>query len=92
MKRTGKTLTLSGLLPAKRFGSPIFALPEPILEYSNVLDIKRAWKVKDVRCFLKSDALDMGFTQDCLINFRFQLNTDEMPNRNDWYNAGDFRS
>ena len=92
MKRTGKTLTLSGLLPAKLFGSQIFRDPVTILEYSNVLDITRAWKVKDVRCFLKSNALELGFLEDCLINVRYQMNTDDIPNSNDWYNAGANRS
>ena len=44
MKKTGKTLTLSGQMPKRQFGMEMFRNPHTILEYSNVLDINRAWK------------------------------------------------
>ncbi len=53
MKGTGKTLTLSGTLPPKLFYSQLFRDPHPVLEYSNVLDLTKAWKIKEVKCRLQ---------------------------------------
>ena len=92
MKATGKTLVLSGLLPSKLFGSAVFRDPVTILEYANVLDISRAWKVKSFRCWLKSTVAEMNFLHDCKLAFRYQLNTDDIPNSPDWFNAGDNRA
>lgn len=92
MKATGKRLVLSGLLPAKLFWNPLERDPVTILEYANVLDITRAWKVKSFRCWLKSNVADMGFAGDCKLNFRYQLNTDDIPYAPDWFNAGDNRA
>lgn len=45
MKSTGKTLTLRGTTESFNVGSTDFHL-ENILDYSNVLDINRAWKIR----------------------------------------------
>ena len=92
MKRTGKTLTLSGTLPQKLFYSQLFRDPHPILEYSNVLDLTKAWKIKEVKCWLKSSVDEMGLAADSNINFRYTLATDDIASDQDWYAAGDNRA
>lgn len=93
MKKTGKTLTLSGTLPKRLFGEQLFRNPHTILEYSNVLDITKAWKVKDFKVWILENDKDLGglttgtqFALDC------QLSTDNIPNNADWNNAGDNRA
>jgi len=66
--------------------------PHTILEYSNVLDINRAWRVLDFKAWIQEDTAQLGFTIPGLIGFDVQLSTDEIPNSNDWNNAGENRA
>jgi hypothetical protein len=90
MKKTGKTLTLSGQMPKRAFMQQLFRDPHTILEYSNVLDINKAWKVKDFRCWIQESSF--GQTADAYITVDTQLSTDDIPNANDWNNAGENRA
>jgi|TARA_R110000822_G_C15310385_1_gene492803 hypothetical protein len=92
MKRTGKTLTLSGQLPTRPFASPLSRDPHTILEYANVLDLSRAWKVKDFSCWIQETALEMGLNKLAAIGIDVQLSTDLIPNTADWNNAGENRA
>jgi len=93
MKRTGKTLTLSGQMPKRLFGSPLNRDPHTILEYSNVLDINKAWKVKDFRVWIQENGVEFGATtQPTQFGLDTQLSTDNIPNQNDWNNAGENRA
>ncbi|GAH90431.1 unnamed protein product [marine sediment metagenome] len=92
MKRTGKTLTLSGQMPKRLFGSPIERDPHVILEYANVLDISKAWRVKDFSCWIQQSALVMGITEQTQVGIDVQLSTDDIPNFPDWNNAGENRA
>jgi len=90
MKRTGRTLTLSGQMPRRLFLSPLERDPHTILEYANVLDINKAWKVKDFRVWIQEK--EFGQTEDCYMTVDTQLSTDTIPNTNDWNNAGENRA
>lgn len=93
MKRTGKTLTLSGQMPKRLFGEQIFRNPHTILEYSNVLDINRAWRVVDFHCWIMENDKELGvLTNNTQFGVDVQLSTDDIPNPQDWYNAGDNRA
>lgn len=92
MKRTNRTMTLAGTTPRKLFGSQLFRDPITILEYSNVLDINKAWRIKSMRCWIKDTLQEMSIPSDCNINIRYQLNTDDIPYSGDWFNAGDNRA
>lgn len=93
MKRTGKTLTLSGQMPKRPFSQQLFRDPHTVLEYANVLDINRAWKVKKFSTWIQETATEMGaFTSPFTFGLDVQLSTDEIPVANDWNNAGDNRA
>lgn len=93
MKRTGKTLTLSGQMPERSFGAALQVEPHTILEYANVLDIKRAWRVKDFHCWIQQQGNDFaGQTVGTQFGMNVQLSSDDIPNANDWNNAGDNRA
>tara|TARA_R100001463_G_scaffold9795_1_gene29206 strand:+ start:123 stop:677 length:555 start_codon:yes stop_codon:yes gene_type:complete len=90
MKKTGKTLTLSGQMPKRDFGAQLYRDPHTILEYANVLDINKAWKVKDFRVWIMES--NFGQTADAYFTVDTQLSTDDIPNLGDWNNAGDNRA
>lgn len=92
MKKTSKTLTLSGQLPTRQFGALLYRDPHTILEYSNVLDINKAWKVKDFRCWISGTCNDMGINKESAAGVDVQLSTDLIPNSTDWNNAGENRA
>lgn len=93
MKKTGKTLTLSGQLRKRLFLEQLFRDPKTILEYSNVLDINKAWKVKDFRCWIQETGTELGgITENATFGIDVQLSTDDIPNSGDWNNAGDNRA
>lgn len=92
MKSTGKTLTLSGQLPQRQFGELLYRNPHTILEYSNVLDINKAWKVKDYVCWIAGTCNDMGINKESAAAVDVQLSTDLIPNSPDWNNAGENRA
>jgi len=92
MKLTGKTLTLSGQLPRREFQKPLDRDPHTILEYSNVLDISKAWRVKDFSCWIAETANQMGLTKEAAIGLDVQLSTDDIAVPTDWNNAGDNRA
>lgn len=92
MKRSGKTLTLSGQMPLRNFQTPLETDPHTILEYANVLDINKAWKVKDFRCWIAGTAADMGLNKEVAIGMDVQLSTDDIPNGPDWNNAAENRA
>ena len=87
MKRTGKTLTLSGQLAKRTAGTDIGIDPTTILEYGNVLDINKAWKVVSYRVWLQErTGADLGLTDEAMPTLYTQLNTDYVQ-RPVWYNA-----
>ena len=90
MKRTGKILTLSGTMPPRLFGQQLHRDPHTILEYSNVLDINKAWKVKDFRVWVKES--EFGQTSDGYFTLDTQLSTDNIPNDVNWNDAGENRA
>ena len=93
MKRTGKTLTLSGQMDKRNFTAQLFRDPKTILEYSNVLDLKKAWKVKDFRCWIQETGLELGaITDNATFGIDVQLSTDDIPNPPDWNNAEENRA
>lgn len=93
MKRTGKTLTLSGQMPKRLFGTQLFRFPHTILEYSNVLDINRAWRIKDFKCWIQENDKELGpIGENLQFGLDVQLSTDDIPNDADWNNAGDNRA
>lgn len=92
MKRTGKTLTLSGQMPKRLFGAQLFRDPHTILEYANVLDINKAWKVKDFKVWIQESPLEMGLSDGGYMTVDTQLSTDSIPLQQDWNNAGDNRA
>ena len=93
MKKTGKTLTLSGQMPKRTFTQQLFRDPHTILEYSNVLDINKAWKVKDFKCWIQETGIELGtYTNPFTFGLDVQLSTDDIPNSADWNNAGDNRA
>lgn len=89
MKRTGKTLTLSGQLAKRQAGVDIGVDPTTILEYGNVLDINKAWKVVSYRVWLQErDGASLGLTDEAVMTLYTQLNTDFVqPVGPTWYNA-----
>ena len=90
MKLTGKTLTLSGQMPKRSFNQQLFRDPYTILEYANVLDINKAWRLKDFKCWIQEDGRDLGvMTENATFGLDVQLSTDDIPNSADWNNAGD---
>ena len=95
MKKTGKTLTLSGQMPPRLFGEQLFRNPHTILEYANVLDINKAWKVKDFKCWIQETGNELAkpSTTECgVFGMDVQLSTDDIPYSKDWNNAGDNRA
>jgi len=92
MKRTGKTLSLSGQLPKRTFLQTLFRDPTTILEYANVLDLTRAWKVKDFKCWIQETGLEFGtVSAPNSFGIDVQLSTDDIPGSAQWNNAGDNR-
>jgi len=89
MKNTTKTMTLAGTVYQSEFNDPMATTT--ILEYTNVLDINRAWKVRSFECWLTGDDETMNIVGDCLLSFRFSLATDDVPNADDLWLAGDNR-
>lgn len=85
-------MTLSGQLPKRPFGKKLESDPHTILEYSNVLDINRAWKVKEFKCWIQEDVEALAFTIPGYIGFDVQLSTDEIPSASMWNNAGENRA
>jgi len=92
MKSTGRLMTLSGQMPKRLFDSPLERDPYTILEYANVLDINRAWRVLSMRCWIQEDTTELGFLDDGMISFDVQLNTDDILFPNAMNNAGDNRA
>ena len=93
MKLTGRTLTLSGQMPKRLFGQQIFRDPHTILEYANVLDLSRAWRVKDFKCWIMENDKDLGLlANNTQFGLDVQLSTDSIPNTGDWNNASDNRA
>lgn len=90
MKEDQGSMVLSGTMNATIL-DPWDRNVVTILEYSNVLDIKRAWKVRDFKVWVKSNATDIGIANWGNMQVRYQLNTDDMA-RGQFYNAGDNRS
>jgi len=91
MKDTKKRMTLSGQIGPFLFSRALSAAnTKTILEYTNVLDIKKAWRVVDFRVWLASSHADIGMVADGLLDFRVQLNTDEM--KDGYWDASDNRA
>ncbi len=75
------------------FTQQLFRAPKTILEYANVLDLNKAWKVKDFRCWIQETGLELGaITENATFGLDVQLSTDDIPNSNDWNNAADNRA
>jgi|TARA_B110000263_G_C15294604_1_gene504975 hypothetical protein len=89
MKDTKKTMVLAGTEYQIQFNRAM--TPFNILEYSNVLDITRAWKVKTFECWLSCKYSDMAINTDVLLDLRFALATDDVPDPADYWRAGDNR-
>jgi len=80
MKPTGKTMVLSGEIDGTINRDWSGPNTHTILEYSNVLDITKAWVITDFKVWPKSPADDAGiFNNYGNLGLRFQLNTDTMP-------------
>lgn len=92
MKSTGRLMTLSGQMPKRLFESPLERDPYTILEYANVLDINRAWRVLSMRCWIQEDVAGLGFLNNGIIAFDVQLNTDDILFPSAMNNAGDNRA
>jgi len=93
MKKTGRTLTLSGQMPKRPFPFLLNRNPHTVLEYANVLDINRAWKVRKFSTWIQETALEMGaYSNPFTFGLDVQLSTDEIPTPKDWNNAGDNRA
>lgn len=92
MKKTGRTMTLSGQLPRRNFQQQLFRNPHPILEYANVLDINRAWRVKFYQTWVQETPTEMGFQDGCYWTVDTQLSTDNIPGNTMWNNAGENRA
>jgi hypothetical protein len=93
VKKTGKTLTLSGQMDKRLFNQQLFRSPKTILEYANVLDLNKAWKVKDFRCWVQETGLELGsITENATFGLDVQLSTDDIPNSGDWNNAEENRA
>ena len=89
MKDTDKTMTLAGTIEGIQFNRAM--LNTTILEYTNVLDISRAWKVKSFSCWMASKWDDMSLAADALLDLRFSLATDAVAVPADYWKAGDNR-
>jgi hypothetical protein len=83
-------MTLAGTTPYTLFTGEMHRQPLTILEYSNVLDISKAWRVKNFRVWIKSSAQEMNLLADSLLNLKYQLNTDDMDIG--YFNIGDNRT
>ena len=93
MKRTNRTMTLSGQMPKRLFGAGLQRDPYTILEYANVLDISKAWKLLDFKCWIQEDGLELGITAaPYQFGLDVQLATDTIPVASMWNNAGDNRA
>lgn len=93
MKKTGKTLTLSGQMDKRPFGFRLERFPKTILEYANVLDLNKAWKVIDFRCWVQETGAQMGaISENATFGLDVQLSTDDIPNNPDWNNAEENRA
>jgi hypothetical protein len=90
MKDNQGTMVLSGVLEDVVYGEFITNV-KTILEYSNVLDITKAWRVKDFKVWLKSTPEEIGIANWGNMAIRCQLNTDDLG-RESWWNAGDNRA
>lgn len=89
MKTDQGNMVLSGTIYQQQFNRAMVA--HNILEYTNVMDITKAWRVKSFECWLSSKWDDMAINQDTLIDLRFSLATDDVPNAADYWRAGDNR-
>ncbi|AXH78514.1 MAG: hypothetical protein [Circular genetic element sp.] len=93
MKSTGRTMTLSGQMPKRLFGAGLHRDPYTILEYANVLDISKAWKLLDFKCWIQEDSQNLGaFAEPFQFGLDVQLATDVIPDEPMWNNAGDNRA
>jgi len=93
MKRTNRTMTLSGQMPKRLFGAGLQRDPYTILEYANVLDISKAWKLIDFKCWIQEDGANLGaYSEPFQFGLDVQLATDQIPDEPMWNNAGDNRS
>ncbi|GAG84519.1 unnamed protein product, partial [marine sediment metagenome] len=90
MKPTGKSMVLSGVLETGIM-YPYDQNLKTVLEYSNVLDITKAWRVKDFKVWLKSTPEEIGIANWGYMAIRYQLNTDSMV-RADFWDAADNRA
>ena len=90
MKENQGSMVLSGVLEGVIMGSFSDNI-KTILEYSNVLDISKAWRVKDFKVWLKSTPEEIGIANWGNMAIRCQLNTDDMG-REAYWNAGDNRA
>ena len=76
----------------RQFGELLNTNPKTILEYANVLDLNKAWKVKDFRCWLQGSCAEMGINKEAATGLDVQLSTDDIPNAGDWNNAEENRA
>ncbi|GAI76173.1 unnamed protein product [marine sediment metagenome] len=90
MKSDQGSMVLSGVLDVTIL-DPWDRGVKRILEFSNVLDITKAWRVKDVKVWMKSEPTDIGIANYGNMSIRYQLNTDEMS-RGQFWDAGDNRA
>jgi len=90
MKTDQGELVLSGTLDCTIL-NPWDRNVKTILEFTNVLDITRAWRVKDFKVWLKTAPEDIPIANWGNMAIRYQLNTDDMA-RPDFWDAGDNRA
>lgn len=91
MKGNCGRMTLAGTIEDITFGDAMHRAVKTILEYSNVLDTSKAWKLKSIQAWMKSTTESAGLTTDAQFDLRFQLNTDDM-NQEAFWDAGDNRA
>jgi len=89
MKTTAKTMTLADTIYQTQFNRTM--VNKTILEYTNVLDIGKAWKVISFDCWLSSGIESMGINANSLLDFRFSLATDDVADPLDYWHSGDNR-
>ena len=92
MKGTGRTMTLTGTMPPRLFGAPLDRDPHTIFEYSNVLDITKAWKVKDFKVWIKEAPNFLGMTEPTQCGVEVQLSSDQIIGAANFNDAGDNRA
>ena len=90
MKDNQGTMVLSGVLTGA-INKDFSEMNKTILEYTNVLDISKAWRVMDYKVWLKSNYQDIGIANYGNMSIRTQLNTDHMDEQHHW-DAGENRA